>query len=192
MTTETIETIADDTAGGDTLARLDLPDAYTSACLALAAIIDQVRPGCSLEQFDRANAMVDALARMSKTATAVWKSNARAKILADGDVTIGTVRHYVGVKKDVKCDNADVFLCAMLEMFGVDDQTVVRRVVNAIAPLLCSDPFKPGETKKLIGEEMFAKFFTCHEEGEVKEGKPVKVRAVKAKTLQKFDSRFAS
>lgn len=186
-TTET--DIIEDTAGGDTLARLDLPDAYSSACMALAAILDQVKPGCDIEAFDKATAMVDALSRMSKVATKVWKFNARTKILADGDVVIGTIRYYVGAKKDTTCDNADTFLLAMLEMFGVDDEQIRRRVVTAIAPLLCSNPFKPGETKKTIGEEEFAKHFSVKEEGEVREGKPVK--APKEKTLQKFDSRFA-
>lgn len=180
-----IETIPADTTGGDSLARLDLPTAYEPVAMALAAIIDQVGPNCSLEQFDRANAMVESLNKLAKTAVAVWKFNARAKILADGDVTIGTVRFYVGVKKDTTCDNAELFLLAMMEMFGVDDEQIRRRVVAAIAPLLCANPFKPGETRKTIGEEEFARYFSVKEEGELREGKPKKEAS-----LQKFDNRF--
>lgn len=103
-------------------------------------------------------------------------------IKANGDLTIGPVRYYLGSKKTYKLNSAEETLGDLLSLTGGK--------VDRIAALMSASPFKPAATRDALAEmgepDLFYQLFETIEETELREGKPVKV-----KKLQRVDTRFA-
>lgn len=100
-------------------------------------------------------------------------------IQANGEVTIGPVRYYVGTKKTTKClDNGEA-VKSMLELGGVE----------LLRDVLSSSAFKHGAARKRLAElgceDVYDRLFETSEEQELKDGK-----AVKTVSLLSFDERF--
>lgn len=97
-----------------------------------------------------------------------------AWIAANGEITEGNVRYYVAPNRTTKCKDVKATLAALLEVSGGD--------LDAVVECMSSGAWKPGETKKRLGDKA-GDFFETTETGELKEGKPTK-------RLQKVDSTF--
>lgn len=100
-------------------------------------------------------------------------------IKANGPITIGPVRWYVGVKKTTKCTDVGEAAKTMLELGGPD----------LLRDVLSSNAFKHGATRKRLDEigsgEQYDRLFTVIEEEELKDGK-----ASAKESLLSFDERF--
>lgn len=98
-------------------------------------------------------------------------------IEANGAITIGTRKIYVGTKKDTKCKDLKPALVALLEASGGDWE--------AFAECLSSNAIKYGAAKTVLGEDVWAQHFEVVTKTELKEGeeKPVK-------QLVDFDEKF--
>ena len=94
----------------------------------------------------------------------------------DGEVNVGTTRFYVGATKTTKPSKP---MPAMLER--IMDET--HGDFDAVARCLSSSAFKPGQTKKEIGDAVFDELFDVTYPEDVKTGKP-------KKGLKVVDSRF--
>lgn len=92
-----------------------------------------------------------------------------------GDLEVGVVRYYVGSERRVKCRGNEATTKAIVEAMGGD--------ISALAEALCSDPWKPGHVRKVLGDEKFEELFSTEVVEDVKTGKPRMV-------LKKADDRF--
>lgn len=90
------------------------------------------------------------------------------------DITVDTVRFYVGVKKSWKCADKKRAIEAVLTL---------AKDENHVGELLSSDPVKRGAVTKLAEEQgvNIDGIWTCDESDELREGKP---------KLQKIDTKF--
>lgn len=91
------------------------------------------------------------------------------------DITIGTVRYYAGHPVETKCLDIKGTLIALLEETGGD--------MERLAECLCSEPFKPATTLKMLPENAGKMLFKKKPKPKLLEGKP-------QKQLMEFDSRF--
>lgn len=91
------------------------------------------------------------------------------------DITIGTKRYYAGVRKENKCRDRAMTLDKMLHAAGGD--------MAVVADILCSDPFKAGAAKDLLGHEVWSECFEVIEKTKLLDGKP-------AKEVLEVDERF--
>lgn len=96
-------------------------------------------------------------------------------------VTLGHLRYYVGEKKTVRATSNHAVAEAVLRAAEGD----VDRFVQCLA----SGAFKPGETRKLIGDEEWGKVFTVEIEKEVREGKAGPAE-VPVRVVHVIDERF--
>jgi hypothetical protein len=95
-----------------------------------------------------------------------FKADMVAWLEANGDLTVGPIRYYAGVRTDHKPHDHRAVVAAVLEAGGGDP--------DAIAEVLASSAWKTGAMKKLIGDERFSSLFARVEVGQLKEGKPQK------------------
>lgn len=82
------------------------------------------------------------------------------------DITIGTKRYYAGTRKENKCRNRTATIDEILKAAGGD--------MSVVADMLCSDPFKAGELKKLLAPEVWSECFEVVEKTKLLDGKPTK------------------
>lgn len=92
----------------------------------------------------------------------------------NGEFTDGDTRYYVAPNKAHKCKSVKDTLAAVLEVSGGDLDTVVK--------CLSSSAWKPGETKKTLGDRA-DEFFETVETAELRTG-------VGAKRLQAVNTKF--
>lgn len=95
-------------------------------------------------------------------------------IQANGDLVIGDVRYYVGVRKTTKCIDVAAAVDALLAASGGDMQAFVA--------CLASDALKHGAAKKVLGEQ-WDRYFKV-------EAKPKLENEQPKKELMKVDERF--
>lgn len=115
-----------------------------------------------------------------KEATAKANADMEAAVIgwinANGDLSDGQVRYYVGPNKTTKCLNVRTTLEAIFEAKDGD--------LDALMDCLSSNPFKPATTIKLIGPRA-EECFKTEEVMDLKTGKP------KGDRLQKHDPQFS-
>lgn len=103
------------------------------------------------------------------------ESAATKWVQANGPFEDGTTRYYVGTAKKTKCRNLRATVEAIMQATGGD--------LDALVDCLASDAFKPGETRKTLGDD-FPKCFDVTEAVDLKSG------AVKPPKLQVVDTKF--
>lgn len=104
------------------------------------------------------------LRELAKELTDQAEQAAIGYIKEHGEFAVGETRYYVGVRKDTKCKDAKAVLAAVLEVTGGD--------LDAVNECLSSGAWKPGATKKVLGDAAVQHFETV-EVGELREGKAV-------------------
>lgn len=129
---------------------------------------EQVVRLLDLRQLLRAYA--DRLIEASESAVIRW-------IEKNGEISVGTVRYYIGTSHTTKCVDNLGAMRAVLKAVGGDDEDMARFMV--------SGAFKPGACREVIPGDEYADLFRTTTRTELREGKPVPVRG-----LQKADTRF--
>ena len=97
-------------------------------------------------------------------------------IKANGDVTIGPKRYYVGTTKTTKCRNPTDTLRAVLDATCGD--------VDAVGELLAAGAWKPGACRSVLPPVVYDGLFETREVADLKTG------VAKPPSLQVIDERF--
>jgi hypothetical protein len=119
--------------------------------------------------------LVDSLKEQVRELDALMKEKMAEWMEVNGQISAGTVRYYLGVKKDTKCVDARQTVESVFTATGGD--------MDAFTGLLVSQPFKPGAAREVLDADTYARLFVTEEKPEIKEGKPVK-------SVQKIDTAF--
>ena len=118
-----------------------------------ADAIELVESGlASAEQVMEGKEFVDALKALARDLDAKFDAAAIKWIQANGEITSGTRRLYVGPNKTTKCKDVKATVGAVLDACGGD--------LEQFTECLSSGAFKPGATKKLLGDKADALFET--------------------------------
>jgi len=153
----------------------ELAETVQSIELEIAELADGTDAARAAAVLDRVNAWIE----FGRSMKAKLGAAMIEFIKANGDLTIGPVRYYVGSKKAVKCRDLGETAKTMLELGGVD----------LLRDVLSSGAFKHGESRKRLDElgspELFDVLFETTQEEQLKDGKPVK-----KDSLLSFDDRF--
>jgi hypothetical protein len=129
----------------------------------------------TVEQVQEAITRVDWFMGMAREMKAKLEQALIEYIEANGDITIGTVRYYVGHPKETKCVNVAGAVEALLQATGGDFEKVCE--------CLSGSAVKPGATRKVLPEDVFAGLFETTEKVTLEEGKP-------KKAVQKIDTKY--
>lgn len=135
----------------------------------IMAIIATTAPEQIKDVLDRLDLMADRI----KECRSKLEASMIDWIRENGDLVIGPVRYYVGVKKTTKCINVPEAVTEILTACDGD----LEKMCQAFA----AQPIKHGYVKTILPEDVYARLFKTSDEDELKEGKP---------KLQKFDERF--
>lgn len=147
----------------------DLPDVTTA--------LARIDPGVSADVVIDAIGKVELLERAAREARKLLDAAAIEWIDRNGAIEVGTVRWYVGVRKDKRSrDNV-----ATLDRLYVKAGGDVARVADALA----SQPFRTGQARELLGEVEFGEHFETVEVKELREGKT-------ARRLLKTDTQYVT
>lgn len=85
---------------------------------------------------------------------------------ANGDLTIGQTRYYVGTKSTVKCPDVQAVLGCVLSQTGGD--------LDAVGQCLSAGAWKHGAVKGVVGDVLWDRLFERVIEPDLKTGQPRK------------------
>ncbi|MBV8781908.1 MAG: hypothetical protein JO353_10965 [Phycisphaerae bacterium] len=169
--------VLDGVSAADQLAGAITISAYEPVGKTIAAAIDAIRPGASEEDCANAICLVESLGRLYRFAKSIRDARLIAKINADGELTLGPVRYYVGNKRSEKCRQGKMSEAVQKIMDAAAGD------MDAFVGCLSSSALKVGATRKLLSPADFDAVFETTIEQDLKTGKPVKV-------LKSADERF--
>lgn len=142
---------------------------------AIIADVAGLSPDAPVEQVLDVRGRIEAATQRLREVKGMIDDAMMQWIEANGDITYGDIRYYVGVSRDKKCrDNAKA-ADAILTATGGD--------FEAFAQTLSSNAFKPGACGHVLSPEAFDECFEVIEQKDIKTGKP-------KKTIQRVDQRF--
>ena len=134
-----------------------------------------IGPATPIDRVANTIQMVDALMARAKEIKSHLEGVLIGYIEQNGELTIGTIRYYIGAKKTTKCQDVPATVEALLNAVGGDFQRFCEH--------LSASSIKHGAARQTLTPEEYGRLFTTTEEPSLEEGKP-------RKQLQKVDTRF--
>ena len=111
--------------------------------------------------------LIDAMKRRLREVNDQCNRTLMEYIKKNGDLEVGESRYYVGSEKRVKCRGNEATTKAIVEATDGD--------ISSLAAALCSDPWKHGHVRTVLGNDKFDELFLTEAVEDVKTGKPRKV-----------------